>query len=326
MRRVRTFLIFGLAVVFLIGFMKTGGAEEKFPSKQINWYVPSGAGGGTDIFTRTAALRLRRILKVPIVVTNMSGGAGARMLNFVAGQPRDGYTMFSFFSAMVGSMERGLTKVKFDDLVPLARGTDDPQTLVVNASSKYKTIEDIIADAKARPGMQRWGMASAAGIDGVTASAFAKMVGIKINLIPFKSGGQAVASLLGGHIEVSVANPSEVAGQVEAGRLKPVIAFTEKRLTIENFSNVPTAKEKGWDLVFSNWRGVLVLKGTPPERAKVLEKAVLKAMNHKVFQDYLKNNGMPRESVMNGEQFGAYMKRDFPAWREALIEMGFLKK
>jgi len=326
MHRLWRTLAFGVTLIVLVGFAQATQSAEKFPSKQINWYVPSGAGGGTDIFTRTAALELRRILKVPIVVVNMSGGAGARALDFVARQPRDGYAISSFFSAMVGSIHRGLTKVKFDDLVPLARGTDDPQVLVVRAESPFKTVEDLVKDAKARPGLQRWGMASAAGIDGVTALAFGKAAGFKVTLVPFKSGGEVTLNALGGHIDVAVGNPSEVGAQVEAKKMRGVLAFSSERVKAEGFGDVPTAKEKGWNLVLSNWRGVVALKGIPPDRAKILEAALLKAMKHKIFQDYLKNNGMPASSVTNAADFGAFIRSEIPVWKESLIEMGIMKK
>ena len=118
-------LFFGMCV-FLIAAglsIQTGSnakAEDKYPSKQINWYIHSSAGGGTDIFSRTAALRLRRILKTPIIISSMSGGGGARMLNYMMGKPADGYTIVSLTNTNLATIARGLTTAKSTDLVGIA--------------------------------------------------------------------------------------------------------------------------------------------------------------------------------------------------------------
>ncbi|MBT8361801.1 MAG: tripartite tricarboxylate transporter substrate binding protein, partial [Deltaproteobacteria bacterium] len=123
----------GVVVVLAMGFLwqsaTTVLAEDKYPSKQINWYIHSSAGGGTDIFSRTVALRLRRILKANIVISTMSGGSGARMLNYLMEQPADGYTLNSFTNSNLATMARGMTTASRDDVIGIVRGCYDPQSL-----------------------------------------------------------------------------------------------------------------------------------------------------------------------------------------------------
>ncbi len=322
----RMFFILCLTPIVLVFFGTIGHAAKKFPNKQVNWYLFSSPGGGSDIFSRTAAIRLRRILKVPIVVINMTGGSGARMFDFALRKPKDGYTIMTVTNSALGTIVRRRTRVKFGDLVPVARGCYDSQTFSVPTSGKFKTIDQLVAHAKANPGKQKWGVAHAGGIDHVTVHEFIKAAGIKVDIVPYKSGGQIVAAALGGHIHVGVLNPSEVAGQVEASKMKALLALGPERVKIKGFDATPTAKEKGWDLDFATWRGVVVLKGTPPEVVKALEKALLKSMKHKVYQDYLRNNGMAPASVLTAADWGDFLNKKHPVWQKAMAELGFVKK
>ena len=115
----KRFMLSVLVALMAMGFLCQTAtsvfAEDKYPSKQINWYIHSSAGGGTDIFSRTVALRLRRILKTPIVISTMSGGSGARMLNHLLTQPADGYTWVSLTNSNLATIARGMTKATRDD-------------------------------------------------------------------------------------------------------------------------------------------------------------------------------------------------------------------
>ena len=150
--------LFSVAVaVMAIGFVWQSvslAADDKYPNKQINWYIHSSAGGGTDIFSRTAALRLRRELGVPIVISTMSGGSGARMLNYLMEQPADGYTINTITNSNLATMARGMADATRDDLIGIARGCYDPQSLVISTKDggTYKNIEEVMAKAKENPG------------------------------------------------------------------------------------------------------------------------------------------------------------------------------
>lgn len=316
-----------LVVLMVLGFVcqsaATAFAEDKYPSKQINWYIHSSAGGGTDIFSRTAALRLRRILKTPIVISTMSGGSGARMLNHLMAQPADGYTLVSLTNSNLATMARGMTKATRDDLVGIARGCYDPQSLCISTKGKYKSIQDVLAEAKANPGKVKIGIAHMASIDHVAAHALAKAAGVKFEYVPFKGGGEIIVALLGGVIDMGVLNPSEFIGQYEAGNVKPAIFLVENRL--KEFPDAPTAKELGYDVEMATWRGVAVRKGTPAPIVKVLRDAFQKSMKHKIYQSYLEDNSMGPESVMTGEAWDAFLDKKWPIWQEAMKELGYAK-
>jgi len=323
-------LKFGVVVALAMGFFwqsaTTVLAEDKYPSKQINWYIHSSAGGGTDIFSRTVALRLRRILKANIVISTMSGGSGARMLNYLMEQPADGYTLNSFTNSNLATMARGMTKATREDVIGIVRGCYDPQALVISSKDggTYKNIEEVLAKAKEAAGTVKIGVAHMASIDHVAAYEFAKAAGVEFEFVPFDGGGEIIVALLGNVIDMGVLNPSEFIGQYDAGNLKPAVFLVAERL--EGFPDTPTAKELGYDVEMATWRGVVVKKGTPDAIVKTLRDAFAKSMEHKIYQNYLRDNSMGPESILIGDDWDKFLDQKWPVWQTAMKELGYIKK
>lgn len=323
MRKFRLSVMVLMALGLLWQTATTVHADE-YPSKQINWYIHSSAGGGTDIFSRTAALRLRRILKTPIVISSMSGGSGARMLNHMMEQPADGYTIVSLTNSNLATMARGMTEASREDLIGIARGCYDPQSLVIKNGGKYDSIEEVLAAAKENPGSIKIGVSHMASIDHVAAYDLSKKAGVKFEYVPFTGGGEIVVALLGDVIDMGVLNPSEFMGQYEAGNVKPAVFLVENRL--DEFPDTPTAQELGYDVEMATWRGVAVKAGTPEPIVKKLREAFAESMAHKVYQEYLADNSMGPESVLTGEEWDAFLDKKWPVWKEAMEELGYIDK
>ena len=321
-------MLSALVVLMALGFLcqaaTTASAEDKYPSKQINWYLHSSAGGGSDIFSRMVALPLRKILKAQMVISTMSGGSGARMLNYLMEQPADGYTIVTLTNSNIAAIARGTTKATRDDLVGIARGCYDPQSLVISTKSKYKNIQEVLAAAKESPGKIKIGVAHMASVDHVAAYELGKAAGVKFEYVPFKSGGEIIVALLGNIIDMGVLNPSEFMGQYEAGNVKPVIMLVAERL--KDFKDTPTAKELGYDVEMATWRGVAVRKGTPAPIVKKLRDAFKKSMKSKIYKNYLADNSMGPESILTGEEWDAYLNKEMPIWQNAMKELGYIKK
>jgi putative tricarboxylic transport membrane protein len=301
-------------------------AEDKYPSKQINWYIHSSAGGGTDIFSRTVALRLRRILKANIVISTMSGGSGARMLNYLMEQPADGYTLNSFTNSNLATMARGMSTASRDDVIGIVRGCYDPQALVISSKDggTYKNIEEVLAKAKEGAGTIKIGVAHMASIDHVAAYEFGKAAGVEFEFVPFDGGGEIIVALLGKVIDMGVLNPSEFIGQYDAGNLKPAVFLVADRL--KGFPDTPTAKELGYDVEMATWRGVVVKKGTPDAIVKTLRDAFAKSMEHKIYKNYLEDNSMGPESILIGDDWDKFLDQKWPIWQTAMKDLGYIKK
>ena len=323
-RLVLGLMVLAMAASLVFQISSDVNAADKYPSKQINWYIHSSAGGGTDIFSRTAALRLRRILKVPIVISTMSGGSGARMLNHMLDKPADGYTIVSLTNSNLGAMAKGTTKATRGDITGIARGCYDAQSFCVSKKGRFKTIQELVAFGKKNPKKVKFGVAHMGGIDHLSVYEFAKAAGFEPEYVPFKGGGEIIVNLMGGSIDAGVLNPSEFAGQYDAGNIKPIVFLISNRL--KTYPDVPTAKENGWDVEMATWRGVGVKTGTPAPIVEKLRAAFQKTMSHKIYKSYLEDNSMGPDSILTGPEWDAFLDKKWPMWVDAMETLGYKKK
>lgn len=297
-------------------------AEEKFPSKTIEVVTHAGAGGGTDVTTRMMLLRARRNLKADMVVVSKRGGGGATAMNYINERERDGYTIMTITPTHLLTIARGKSPLKLDDLVGLARATDDPQILMVKSSSPLKSAQDLLAAGK--KASLKMGGTQVGAIDQITAFTFAKRAKIKNpNYIPFKGGGDIITSLIGGDIDIGVLNLSEAESQISAGEIRPLLVLAKKRM--KPLPDVPTSIELGIDAVFSTVRGFVALKGTPPDRLQALEEGIVKALKHKVYMGYLETAGLGEDSIVGSKEWNAQIQQLYKDGVIALKDLGMLK-
>jgi len=291
-------------------------SQDKFPSKTIEVANMFGPGGGTDVFVRTLAIDARRLLKVPIVVTNMTAGQGVAATKYVLDQPADGYTLLAFgpeqiFNAILGRIDYK----EFEGVMMCQQ--DQSMFYVSKDKGKFKTIQEVIQFAKSNPGKIKIAGTGAAGFDEVLVNQFNKKAGIDIPYIPYESASEAKAALVGGHIDLLHEEPGVIISLIDAGTVVPIVAFTEERL--KRFPNVPTAREVGIDITMGRWRGLAVKKGTPKEIIKTLhdgfkkamESDVYKAVNHSQLLDL-------RPGYLNSEDFTKFWAAEDKLYGEIL--------
>ncbi len=283
----------------------------------------AGAGGGTDVNSRMMMLRSRRTLKQDMVVVNKRGGGGAAAMNYFMTRPADGNTVMTFTVGHAITMAAGKTKLKVEDMAPIARGTNDPQILMVSCKSKYKTPEDFVAGVKAGDKM-KWGGTQTGTIDHITVFLFNKRLGQPMpTYLPFKGGGELATQLVAGAIDVATLNLSEAAAPVEAGDICPLVI-----LGTDNMEPIPAAKTGqalGVDLVLSTTRGFVTHAGVAKERVAELEAGMMKAMEHSMYQAYLANSGLDNTSPMASAAWGEQIKSMAEEFGPALKEMGLVK-
>jgi len=297
-------------------------AQEKFPDKPIEVVIHSKYGGGTDVTARMMMIRTRRILGVDMSVTSQRGGSGAKAHQYALGKPRDGYTVLALTQTHLYTIARGKSSITIDDIVGVARAMDDPTFITVSASGPYKTLEDLIAASKEKP--LNWGVAQIGGTEHIGLAQFAKAAGIKFKAVPFGSGAQMVQALMSGAIDATLPNVSEGGPQVSDGTFLALAVLSEKRL--EDYPDVPTAIEKGYNAKTSTTRGYWVLKGTPEDRVQILSDAMVKSMHHDVFANYLKSAGLTvDDSVAGHEVWTKQIKEEYANAVEALTELGLIK-
>jgi putative tricarboxylic transport membrane protein len=297
-------------------------AQEEFPNKPIEVVIHASYGGGTDVTARMMMIRSRRNLKVDMSVIAKRGGSGAAAHEYAMGKDRDGYTMLALTQSHLYTIALGKSPLTIDDVVGVARAMDDPTFITVAADSPYKTLEDLIAASKDEP--LNWGVAQIGGTEHIGLAQLAKATGMKFKVVPFGSGAQMIQALMSNSIAATLPNVSEARQQIEDGTFRALAVMAEKRL--KGYPDVPTTFEKGFPVKTSTTRGYWVLKGTPPERIKVLSDGLVKAMKHDVFANYLKSSGLdPDDSIAGHEVWDKHIKEEYAKAVESLKALDLIK-
>lgn len=321
MMRIASRLGLGAAVALLLA--GGAGAQEKFPSKPIEVVTHAGVGGGTDLTARMMMVQAPAALGTEFVVANKTGGSGSASLGYANSRPKDGYTIMLITQTHLLTLLQGKAgAVQPGDLIALARATEDPQVLMVGAKSPYKTAQDFIEASKTKP--MKYGTTQLGSVDHLAVAGFATKAGLaKPVVVPFRGGGDIVINLVGGNLDAALLNYAEAESQIKAGEVRPLLVFAPTKM--DSLPQTPTATEIGIPAVYSTTRGFAVLKGTPEDRIKVLEEGLIKAMQGKLFQDYLKSSGQSGGSVVGRAEWQAQIDEFLSTGKEALASLGITK-
>lgn len=269
-------------------------------------------------------LRARRTLKQDMVIVNKRGGSGAAAMNYFMTRPADGNTLMTFTVGHAITMAMGKTRLKVADMAPIARGTNDPQILIVNCrTSPYKTPAQFVAGMK-KGDKLKFGGTHTGTIDHITVYLWAKRLGVPMpTFIPFKGGGELATQLVAGAVDVGTLNLSEAAAPVEAGDICPLVILAEQGMA--PIPKAKTAKAMGIDLVLSTTRGFVTHAGVDRQRRQQLETGLTKAMKHSLYQAYLVNSGLDANSPQPSAPWGRQIKAMVNEFGPALREMGLVK-
>ncbi len=304
-------LVCGLVIV--AGMVFAGGAAEtKFPTKPITIVCPWAPGGGTDRTARFLAEQLSQKLGQPVNVVNKTGGNGAVGHQFGATAAPDGYTITNVTFEVNTLKYLGYSQVTPRDFIPVLQFNEDPAAVIVSADAPYNTVNDLIADIKAKPaGTFSFSGSGIGTVWDLARIAMLNKVGIdpkKVKYIPTAGAAPAITELLGGHIDVITCSYPEAAAQIEGGKLKALAIMAEARNP--NYSSVPTLKEQGIDWSYGTWRGFCVPLKTPDAVVQTLAKATQEVVQSKEFTDFMTKNGFGIK-IRVGKDFGDFMQQQF---------------
>jgi putative tricarboxylic transport membrane protein len=287
--------------------------------------APAAPGGGWDGTARGMAEVLQQASLVKsIKVENVPGAGGTVGLAQFVKKQGDGKTVLVSGLVMVGAILTNKSPVGIDKLTPIARLTSEWEAIAVPVSSDIKTMADLVAKLKADPAKVTWGGGSAGGTDHITAALLAKTVGVdpsKINYIAHSGGGEAMASIVGGHVTLGINSISELEPQVKAGKLRWIGMSADKRV---DGIDCPTFKEGGVDLVLGNWRGVM---GTPGI-SDADKKKLVDTFDAMVKSDQWKKKLVEKtwlDNYLSGAEFDAYLKEENARVTEVLKSVGLVK-
>ena len=289
---------------------------DNYPSKNIEVIVAYKAGGGTDVGARILASEAEKIIGKPLVIINRDGADGELGYTQLAKAKPDGYTIgFINLPTFVSlTLERD-TQYEIGDVVPIMNHVYDAGVIVVQGNSDMETIEDFIAYAKANPGKVTISNNGTGASNHIGAAHFEYEAGIEVTHVPFGGSTDMLAALRGGHVDATVAKISEVASLANSGELKILTSFTEERL--ENFQDVPTLKEKGYDVLFGSARALVAPKGTPQEIIDYLHENFKEALESDAHMANANNSNLPI-MYMSPDELGQYIINE----EEYLLSIG----
>lgn len=262
------------------------GSGQAYPAKTVTMLCWSAPGSPVDLYARVMAKLLTAELGQNVVVDNRTGGSGIVMVNTLLRAVPDGYTIAAntiTLSTMFG--EPNVT-FKPEDLQLIARSQVDPYGLVAHTSTPFRTIDEFVAYARKRPDFINTGGPFVMSGHRVAWELFQEAAKIKTTWVPYQGGGPALTAVAGGHVDVVATNPGNVKPFVASGKVRVLAVSSAQRL--EDFPDVPTYKERGWDVVRYQWRGMMAKAGTPKPVVDRLVAAIQKAQQTAEWKNYLR--------------------------------------
>jgi len=319
----RTIVILVLVILFPFGVAR---AAEWKPTKPIEFVAPFAPGGGSDVLARSIAsiIEGEKLCPVPLLVSNKSGGSGLVGTTAVAQQRGDPHVLLTYIPGQAqAALVAGKGAPTFRDLTLICNLALDEQLIVVKTDSPFKTIRDIIAEAKKRPGELTVGGTGAGQDDQICQRLFERSAGIRLRYVPFKSGGECITALLGGHVNMIWANPPEFVPQWEAKMVRPVAVARATRM--KEFPDVPTLKEIGHDVTYFFYRGIAAAPNIPVEAAVFYENMFKRMAESSAWKEKYLKKYMLSPAWMGIKEFAKVVAQNEQESKEILKDLGLLK-
>ena len=300
-------------------------AQDKYPSKTINWICPYAAGGNADSRSRQVAKAMGAILGQPIIIDNKAGAGGNIGTEIIARSRPDGYTIGMGNFAPLAVNHALFKKLNFDplnDLVPITLIERGPLILMVGNDSLYKSVKDIVAAAKAEPGKLSYASGGIGGSHHLSGALFEHTAGIDMIHAPYKSGSAGATDLMGGQVQMMFEQMYVAMPAIQGGRMRALGITSKNRSPL--LPNLPTMGEQGYPAVeVLNWQGLIGPKGLPADIIKLLNSACNQALQTAEVKEKILSQG----NELGGgtpELFAALIKSEAPRWgkvvRDAKIE------
>ena len=299
-------------------------AQEAFPSRAITMIVPFPPGGVADVTGRPTASAMEKILKQPVVVSNRPGAGGAVGNAAVANAKPDGYTILMALSSIsvipaADVLFERKPAYSLDQFAPIALITADPTILTVHPSLPAKTLKELVALARAKPGQLSYSTSGIYGALHMPMEMFLHASKLKMRHVPTTGGGPAITALLGGHVDLTAGGPAAITPHVKAGKLRPLASWGPKRH--EFFPDVPTFKELGYDIEYLIWAGMFAPRGTPEPVMKVLRDTARRAVEDPEFKSMMVKVNSPIH-YLDAPDFQKFWLADAKRLAEAVKVIG----
>ena len=305
----------------LAAIASPAGAQQ-YPTRPVRFVVPFAPGGSTDTLARTIGIKLTDALKQQVVVDNRPGANGDIGMMIVAKAPPDGYTIVLGYIANLG-IGPSVYKMPYDpvkDFQPLTQPASSPNVLTAHPSVQAKTLQELIALTKAKPGQVSFASTGVASVGHLTGELINNLAGIRMTHVPYKGSGQAVTDILGGHVQVMFSGFSSTLHHIRAGKLRALAVTGPKRSNA--LPEVATIAEQGFPGVEATaWYGILAPAGTPKPVVARLHGEMVKSL--KLPDVAQKLEGLGFEIVgSTPEQLGTYIRSEIKKWEKVVRASG----
>ncbi len=296
-------------------------AFAAYPDRPVKLIVPWAAGGDTDVIYRAFGPHLQKHLGETVVIANVGGASGTKGAKEAKDSPADGYTIFAVHDSLHSTYYTGVADVKWDDFEPICLVSATPSIVTASPKTPWTDMKSLVADAKAKPAQITVG-ASLGSTSHFFPALVEKAAGIKFKYVPYDGTAPRMNALLGGHIDLGESNLTQK-GKADAGQLKFLAIATDKRAA--ELPNVPTLKELGINVTYAVNRGLLALKGTPPEALAKLVAACGAAAKEPAFAAAMKQQGT-EVHYLAPRQYTEFLKENDKLNQELARDLGMLKR
>lgn len=318
-----TYNISRAAVVFLVATLSLPLSAQTFPSKPIRMIIPFSAGGAADVPGRIVTQKLSEAIKQQVLVDNRPGAGSTIGADAAAKAAPDGYTIFMISNThfVSAALHKKLAYDSLNDFTPVTQITSAPNVMVVHPSLPAKSVKELIALAKARPGQIDYASSGNGSTQHLTGALFANMAGIKITHIPYRGSGPVTADLLGGQVQLAFPGIAGMLPHIKTGKLRPLGVTGSKRSP--ELPEVPTIVEagvKGYEMVA--WFGVSGPKGLPRDIQMKLHGELLKVLKTPEMNKSLQAVGQEPAWQDTPEKFFDFLKIESDKWAKVVKASG----
>jgi tripartite-type tricarboxylate transporter receptor subunit TctC len=311
------------SLIFTLFSIPVSIAQTPYPNKPISFIVPYGTSGSADLRSRQVTQKMSVVLKQSFIVENKPGAGGNIGTEFIARANPDGYTIGMGNFAPLSVNKYLFEVLRFDpekDVVPIILIEKGPLVLVVNTNSPFKTIDDIVRAAKAKPGSLTFSSGGIGGTHQLSAELFKQSAEIDMIHVPYKSGSAALTDLMSGNVNMMFTQMYSAIPNIQAGKIRPIAITSKARSAL--LANVPTFIELGYPKVeVLNWQGLIAPKGTPKAIIDRLNTVANQVLKDPVVRDQI----ISQNNEVGGgtpEEFAALIKSESAKWSSVIKAAG----
>lgn len=313
-----------IAAALLISLAGFAGAvqAQTFPSKSLRIIVPFPPGGAADLTSRLLGEHMAKALGHAVIAENRPGAGAVIGYELAARAPADGHTLLVVFPSFVinPAVKQGLKYDPLRDFNAVGQTISVPMVFAVHPSVQAKSLEELIALARAKPREIAYGTPGAGTTHHIIGEMFRLAAKINVVHVPFQGGGPAITAAAGGHIPMVLSNVNEIAPFTKSGKIRSLAVTTPERA--ELLPDVPTMREAGYpEIESTNWSGLVVPTATPPSAISRLNAELVRALRNVEVQDKLKTYGMS-PAPGTPEQFGAFLQSESASYAKVVREAG----